>query len=487
MDVHFSDVFAVSQSALQDYGAFNISLVNDLPLFVDPFLLFNSEDFEYQRLHDDVIKYMRFLKDKSVSQQLSDGLVRAWFLFPEVKQNWLGFSMTGNEGHGLGTDFANALNRNFRRAFSDFGEEKVSQGSHIEKLTLIRRGVGRDNISDFTTNLILDYLARFTSEFAQEHISPRRRGRFRIPRARFNYETESWASGTYDLPRFRGDFVLLTPVDMLTKDEAWINRPDLLSSLPEIASALPNEELREQVNNYMMRVVPRGPKVRARDRREAMERVVDRFPEILDYYIRDKEDHGDRATDVATQRVEETQAIFVEQVRRLVQRLSATDFYAESGNTYEEAKRRLRFLKDVIEHKGGHRIFYVDGEPIRRESDAQLLYLLTWYATESDVSREVNDGRGPADFKVSRGRRDKTIVEFKLAKNSKLEQNLAKQVEVYEKASDATNPSLKAIVYFTEAELKRVKRILKNLKMEKSPHVVLIDARGDNKPPGSRA
>jgi hypothetical protein len=62
------------------------------------------------------------------------------------------------------------------------------------------------------------------------------------------------------------------------------------------------------------------------------------------------------------------------------------------------------------------------------------------------VSREVNDGRGPADFKASRGALDKTIVELKLASNSKLEQNLQKQTEAYEKASDTTHPSLKGIL-----------------------------------------
>ena len=40
---------------LYDYGAFNVSLINDLPLFVDPFLLFNSTKAEYRALHEDVI------------------------------------------------------------------------------------------------------------------------------------------------------------------------------------------------------------------------------------------------------------------------------------------------------------------------------------------------------------------------------------------------------------------------------------------------
>ena len=40
--IYFSDVFGVAPETLDQYGAFNIALVNDLPLFIDPFLLFDS-------------------------------------------------------------------------------------------------------------------------------------------------------------------------------------------------------------------------------------------------------------------------------------------------------------------------------------------------------------------------------------------------------------------------------------------------------------
>ena len=220
----------------------------------------------------------------------------------------------------------------------------------------------------------------------------------------------------------------------------------------------------------------------------AIGNVIERFPQVLDYYIRDREEDGERAVSAAKARVSMVERQFVEQVRALVSSgLEPAGFYRYSGNTYDEARQRLLFLKDVVENKGGHRFFYVDGEPVRRETDLHVLYRLTWYATPSDVSREVNDGRGPADFKVSRGAVDKTIVEFKLASNSKLEQNLAKQTAVYEAASDATQPSLKAVFVFSEGELRRVMEILTRLGIAASPHVVLIDARADNKPSGSRA
>jgi hypothetical protein len=163
-----------------------------------------------------------------------------------------------------------------------------------------------------------------------------------------------------------------------------------------------------------------------------------------------------------------------------------TDFYKIAGDTYEEAHQRLAYLKDHIENKDGYKIFYVDGKPIQRERDLQILYNLVWYGTPSDVSPESNSGRGPVDFKISRGATDKTLVEFKLASNSNLKRNLKNQTPIYEKAH-GTNKSIKAILYFSESELTNVRRILRELTMEADKDIVLIDARRDNKPSASIA
>jgi hypothetical protein len=111
---------------------------------------------------------------------------------------------------------------------------------------------------------------------------------------------------------------------------------------------------------------------------------------------------------------------------------------------------------------------------------------MTWYASESDVTREANDGRGPVDFKVSKGSKDKALVEFKLAKNSQLARNLQKQADIYQRASDAP-VTIKVIIYFSASEKARVENILGKLKLTGHPTIVLIDARRDNKPSGSRA
>jgi hypothetical protein len=158
----------------------------------------------------------------------------------------------------------------------------------------------------------------------------------------------------------------------------------------------------------------------------------------------------------------------------------------EQPCTYHEARSRLLYLKDAIENKRCHRLFYVAGQPIKREADLQIMYRLVWIGTQSDVTTEANDGRGPADFKISRGALDKTIVEMKLASNSHLRHNLQKQADIYMKASDAKK-SLTAILFFTREEELKVTKILKELNLEKDNSIVLIDARSDNKPSGSKA
>lgn len=480
--IYFTDFFEVDPEALEGYGALNISLINDLPLFIDPFLLFDSEDPEHQRLHDEIIRYVKFLRDISSDTSISKGLLDSWFGFPEVSQNWLGFSKTGNKGSGLGKQFAGALHRNLHQVFKDFGSESITRGSHLEKLCLLADGVGRDHLSDFTTNLIKQYLLEYTQTFAQAHIAPHFRQQFAIEKVVFDYGARRWKGGRYVLPVFRNDYVLLTPKAILTKDEAWINRSDLLDNFQGIYQSMPDEQLRAQVNEYFLRRLSEDAK--EDEIREAAATTIEQFPQVLDYYILRKEETGDEAHKVSNSKVRDTEQQFIHQIRALVdQRLAGTEFYQEADDSYVESLRRLHFLKSVIEDQDGYRFFYHDGKPIHREADLQLMYKLTWCASTYDINREVNNGRGPVDFKVSKGSGDKTLIEFKLASNSKLKQNLKHQVGVYEAAND-TAKSIKAILYFSESEFKKVQDILKELGLVGRSDVVLIDA-CPNKPSAS--
>ena len=486
--LYFSDHFGVPRRSVERYGAFDISLVADLPLFIDPFLLFSSRRPRYRQLHNEIIRYLVFLREKAAGEALPQGLIDSWYRFKEVKETWLGFSRTGNDGAGLGKDFAAALHSSLTRLFPDFGEkEPITRSSHLEKLCLIRDRVGRDKISDFTTRLILSYLCEYTEIFAKTHVARSLRRRFTVQRAYFDYRTETWRPRKYALPQYRGHFVLLTPIDLLTRDETWINKTEMIDSFEDLPMAVDNVQLRAQVENYFRQILRRKRKVKKADRKAAAAETIRRYPELIDYYIRLKEETGDEAMSLSRQHVAYSEDVFLRQAGDLARSLAAhTGFYAIAGNSYDEAMQRLQYLKQTIEDRGGWRIFYRHGQPIEREADVHVLFRLVWFGSTSDVNPEADSGRGPVDFTVSRGAHDKSLVEFKLAGNTHLRRNLQKQVDVYKKSAGAQK-TIKAVVYFTHQQRRRVEAILRELKMAGDPSIVLIDARRDDKPSGSRA
>lgn len=486
IELYFSQHFGVSPKVLENYGAFDVSLASDLPLFVDPFLLFNSKKQEYRDLHNGMVRYLIFLRDRA-APDLDPGLIKSWYMFQEVKQNWLGFTVLGNSGSGLGKDFARALHSSLGSILKGFGSELITKGAHLEKLALIKEGVGRDNISDFTTNLIKGYLLEYTQAFALAHLSADRRGTFSVARAVFNYETETWESRQYDLPALRGDYVLLTPADMLTKDDTWISRSDLVSEFSSLPDAIEDEQLRAQVNNYLFKKLSDNPT--KKEYSELAAAAILEFPEVIDYYIRQKEDTGEQAVGLSARRRQEVFEVFVQMVQRVVEDIRATtSLYLTPVTSYDEALTRANGFKQYVENQDGYRLLNKPGQerPLATEKEVQLFFGLIFFGSEFDVNREVNNGRGPVDFKLSKGAVDKSLIEIKLASNSQLKRNLQNQVEVYEKANGTRN-SVKMIVCYTEADVAKVYAVLKELDLRGEKSIVVIDARADNKPSGSKA
>lgn len=486
LKIYFSDFFNVDEDVIESYGAVNISLINDMPLFVDPFLLFNNDKEEYQKIHNNIIAYLLFLQEQAETYPSPPaGMLSTWYLFSEVKQTWLGFSLEGNSGRGLGKDFAINLHRGLRSIFKNFGKETITKSSHLEKLCLISPSVGRDKISDFTTNFAKKYILEYTSNFAVTYLEPDQCQKFVVPKVEFSFGTHTWKAGEYVLPSLNGDYVLLTPRDMLTRDDTFINRADMISNLQNIAPSVEDAALRFALNQYLTDVLPRKKKEMSKTEKERVATsLITEHPELIDHYIKYKEENEEQATSISKQVVEEVKQLFNCQLQELAKLLSTkTEFYSSAGNSHDEAYRRVMFLKTVIEDMDGYRLFYLNGKPLRRENDLQIMYRLVWYATEYDVNREVNNGRGPVDFKVSKGSRDATLVEFKLASNTKLKKNLENQVEIYKKAS-CTDRAIKVILYFTEKEYTSVTAIFNELELCGCDDIILINAI-DDKPSAS--
>ncbi len=473
--IYFSDRFNVAPQVLEEWGAFDISVVTDLPVFIDPFLLFNSDKDEYRALHEQIVDYLRFLRDHA-HEPLTAGRIKSWYTFSEVRQNWLGFTVDGNAGHGLGKKFAVALHSALSGLLKNIGSEPITDSSHMEKLALISNGVGRDTISDLTTNLIKHYLLRYTSDFAVKHLAEEHRKTVPVARAKFNYNTQTWAAQSYELPYTDGDFVILTPVDLLTKDDTWINRSDMERSFDAVLEAVENAQLRADVNNYLGQRLTKESS--EKEQREARLLALRYFPDLVDCYIKLKEDTGDAAVSNSRAKVDDTQALLRDQVQRTAHDIARkTDFYERSWTSTQEARQAVETFKHYVEDKGGWRLLNKGGnKALSSESDVQLFFGLLLQKSRFDVNREVNNGSGAVDFKISEGL-DKSLIEFKLAKSSSLKRNMKNQVDVYKKAND-TDSAVFVVVAYSAKEIEKTEEAILDLGLNKpeTMEVVIINA-----------
>lgn len=490
----FSEEFNVSKESIEIYGSIDISLIADIPMFIDPILIFNSDKEDYKELHEKIIKYMYFLYKKS-KQGLSKAEIKTWFSFNEVCNNWLGYSWSGNKGLALDKKFANFLYDNISFVLTN---NNISKGNHVEKIMLLIPGSGKDKISDLTVNLIKGYLCEYTEKYAKKYIKdPKLAKIINVEKAEFNYNTECFVTKKYYLPyivneKGKEEFVLLTPADILRKEEQTINRQDFLDNYKSVKESIDNDVLRIQVDNYIRKAIEeydakcedlnREPKHDDEEKiaKQSFEEFCKNHTEIYDYYIKIKEQQKDEISNVTTEEVKEQVNKFITNSNELKKIILDGYKKNKQGNSTTEAVERVKFIRDIFENKGGYKLFYEsrqDKVMYSSEKELQLLFKFVWRGSFYKIDSEVNNGDGPVDFIVSYGPEDCTVVEFKLARNKQL-QHVFTQTDVYEKSNN-TKQSIIVIFYYSDKELKRAEKIIEQSNMHDKidKTIFLVDCR----------
>lgn len=460
MNIYFDEYFNVPIEIMRKYGAYNISLVRDLPLFIDPILLFESNNKEYNKLHDDIVKYLKFLRTKSANNQINEKSLYSWYMFPEIKQNWLGYSRNENKGNGLGIVFAKALNTNLNNIFVDFGDEKITRGSHLEKLCLFDSGIGKDNISDFTTNLIKKYLLEYTEKFSNGYIDGSLLKKFEVEKVRFNYDKEIWENGKYILPCKDDNYVILTPKNLLTKDDIFINRNDMYDNIDKIVEEITNRELRDKINVFFISELSQD--MNDDERREIYIKLVNHYPEVMDYYIKIKENKKDEAVAESKVKISSSEVMYVAQVKELSRLLEKeSKFYEISPCSYENIYERILCLKDIIENRIGHKYLYLNNKPITREYDLKLMFRLLDSKGRGNLSNCMYE--------------NSPVVNYKLASNKKLGEYFMSQVKSY-KYGKNSEKDIVVVFCYSDKQLEKINQLCDEFKILDNTRVIPIDA-----------
>lgn len=148
-------------------------------------------------------------------------------------------------------------------------------------------------------------------------------------------------------------------------------------------------------------------------------------------------------------------------------------------------------FKELVENNGLNTLLF-DGAKPEHESASQKLFfgIADSYceANNLDLSRESNAGRGPVDFKVSKGYKNRVVVETKLSVNKRLMHGITTQVAEYQKAEKNSRAVYIVIdVGGSRNQLDELQRYIVSQKAKKTrlPDVLFVDGR--NKPSASKA
>ena len=492
----FSDYFNVDKKVVDDYGAVNISLLADTPLFIDPLLIYSNDDPQIRSLYPRLSNYLRFL-DKIAINNPTEQEIKYYFEAKEIKENWLGLCTSGNQGSALGKDFAHEL---FSSIKTICESESITDDIHIEKMFLVKHGVGKDRISDWTTNIIVGFLADYTEKFARQFIAKEKCKEFEIKKYSFDYVNGIFIKKIVYLPFVvRGNkiqFVLLTPKSVLRREEQEISFSNFENDFGVLRKTLPNDELRFEINKlyeaerkkiydkrYEEEKVVSTADLKGLEK-EFISMVIEEYPEIYDYFIKSKETDSCMAKENAEKEVNAVLETINE--NEIVQK-DAFGFSLsidESKTAYEEGLFRVNYFKNQIENNGLWKNLYYDGKPIQKEEDIQRLFALSWCRSHYRFSPESNCGVGPVDFLISFGFKNATVIEFKLASNSRL-RNVFNQVDGYRKSHRCSGKSIIVVFFFNDAEKEKamkVQRDADNMKYQ----VVLVDCDSSNKKSASK-
>ena len=193
-------------------------LREDLPICIDPFLLWKSDRSDYQDLHRMLLAFIEQVRINVIAGRWGV----AHQLLAEVREPvelGLGYATGSKRGSAIGPALRSAIIDTVRE-IPQLGD---SGFDHLEILALIVPKVAEDRISDLTVSVLKKWFAEFTSVRCHDLEIPTR-----------EYRLVGWDSNKLDWRPFSaslpynpsdGSPVLLAPLDLL-RHLPWINYPD---------------------------------------------------------------------------------------------------------------------------------------------------------------------------------------------------------------------------------------------------------------------
>jgi hypothetical protein len=440
-------------------GAFDAILDIDTHLFIDPFLLKGTSASElsksYEKIHCHFEAVIKILCCAKESGDIFYRQAEKLLIFPEIKGICIGYSKKGTSGSGMGP----TLRKQLLKTAKGIIDAGIKDPEMFELIGLFEEGVGADRISDMVARIIQDDLVEFS---------------FNVFR---NFEI-----GEIPLNPFNGRPIIVVPRDILRDlpvAHDW-------SDIDYVVTA--NEELRRRVNELIgmtwKNATQRIPKYKFK---EFLMGNPELIKELIKAYKKKKGLQYDFENDPAGQVVWHQAALEFTTSYPLTLFLKSKP---SPDEVYEVVLKICNKFKELIEDNNLAKLLYDKGKP-KHEEAAQLLFygIADSYCETNnlDLARESNGGRGPVDFKVSKGYGARVVVEVKLTTNPRLIHGFEKQLPIYEEA-ERTKKGVYLVIDVggSRKRLKKFSDVANAASSKKNcPKVILVD--GGLKPSASKA
>lgn len=453
----FSDYCSLDSEILKQQGVFDPVMDQDSHFFINLQRLKHTEVQEFRNSYERIQDYFRRiikLLSKASSKTIADPFYKQalkLFHFSEVNGICLGYAKS-TKGAGFGSILSGQV---ISTAF-EIVKSGVEDPEFFELLPLFQDNIGADRLCDMMATLILEDIESYTKRVNKQLGI--------VSNIKTNYETD----GEFIVNPYKKERVLLVPIDILHKlpiAETW----------GEVQyAAFQNNAIRSEMNSF---VAAEWTTYTSSQKKEIIREDVFLNPnackKVLASYKAERLEAFNPYSDS-----EYCTAKMLQDVFRYVTQFVTT---IPEHDSLSVSMRIIKFFKKWVEDNKGWEFIVTIGSS-KREKIVQRVFhgfaLCFINANNLDISCEPDEGRGPADFKVSRGC-DKTIIEIKLSTNDQYLHGYEHQIEEYGKAENTSNLIYMLIDLGNPNRIKRVMELhdKRYNDGENIPELVIIDSK----------
>jgi hypothetical protein len=455
-NIRYHEAFNIKATELKKLGVYDGFINKDSEFYVFPKLFKNIEIQEfkdsyskYKRHFSNIVKILKFAKKADEKDKFFRQAIKK-FEFHELAHVGLGYSKSNKKGSGVGKVFAQQLAKS---AF-DIVKAGIEDPEIFELVGLLEEGIGADRISDMFISILTEDFLTYTHNTALK---------LKLTTSEYYYKDKA-----YLLPYYNKTNIVFVPSEVLIKLPVAFDRDDISTVCAH------NDRLRDKINEVISRAFDKGRLVK-----NELKYLLINNPRIANELIKTYQEKIDNGYDFDY----DPSGDFIWQ--ELAKKFSL-DYPMKIDNN----KKPIEIVNDIcnhyktlVENNGLFKMFHNPDGSYRPESFAQMVFfaIADSYCTANhlDISPESDAGRGPVDFKVSKGL-TKVNVEMKLSRNPRLLHGYENQLPIYDKA-EKTNNSIFFIVLLDESHMKSVKKVYdykrKNETLDiKLPEIVVVDA-----------